>query len=298
MNLGRGFPVPLEKGVAQNGNIWIPSTPDKPVLQRSNNAQSEIPQNQIEGESWSDLVDMYEDYLRNKQPHKFDLNRTIGLNYREHNNQGFAPVETYDRLQQNSSPTGIVGLKSRVQNSRDVAPVEAYNRLPLNFSPTGCTGVNSVEHNLQDVSILQKFGSLNPNAGRIGSYAQNLGEVVRPQKVNSLAELLGMGSVMRAPPSNGSPNRSTCFVGKPTVICPLSQVESNQVAYASVGTRLQQNHILQESNQVAYATVGEKLQQTHILHANCDVGGYNLQEMTNSEYITCETSFLNLFFCI
>ncbi|KAI3458882.1 hypothetical protein Pfo_015545 [Paulownia fortunei] len=267
MNLGRGFSIPQGKGVIQNGDIWIPSTPDKPVLQRSNNAQSEMPQNQIREENWQDLLGIYTGVLQNEVcnglPQKFNLNSLVGPNSREHNIQGFAPVNTYNSLQQNPNPTGVVGLNSGVQISRDVAPVETYNRLLQDFNPTGHIRVNSgMEDNNQNVSTLQKVRRLNQNAGRIGSYVHNLGEVVPPQKVNSLAELMGMKSAAHAPPSNGAPNRSTCALGRPTIICPHSQLESNQV--------------------VTYASVGAKLQQSHMLHADRDVGGYNLQQMPNS----------------
>lgn len=313
MDVGRGFSIPLEKGVAQNGNTWIPSTPDKPVLQSSNSAQSEVPVDQIGQQSWDDLVDIYGEFLRYKQPHKFDLNEALGVDYREHNNQGVAPVETYNWLQQ----TGIVGLNNMVQNSQGVASVEACNSLPVNFRPSGCIGANYVGHNIRDDGTLKKFRNLNHNAARIGSCMQNLGEVVPPQKVNSLtevlppqkvnslgevvnslgevvrpqkvhtlAELMGMRSVTRDSSSNVSPKGSTFFMGKHTIICPLSQGENSQVAYASVGAGFQQNHNFHDRNHVAYAMVGNKLHQDHILRVSNDVGRYNLEEMPNSEFIT------------
>lgn len=273
MGRGRGSSIPSEKGVTQNRNIWIPSTPDKPVLQRSNTAQSEIHENQIGGENWLDLIDIYEDYLRNKQPHSFDLNRSEGLIYGEHHHEGVPPAESYSKLQQ----------------SQDIAPVEAYNRLPLSFNPYGCTGVSSLEHNNQNLSMPQKFKSLNQNSGRVGSYVQNLGEVV-PQKVNSLAELTGTMNAMHVCSSNGSPDPGTFSVAKPTITCPFPQFECNQVAYTSVGGRVQQNHMLHGSNQVAYATNGAGFQQHHAFHGNHDAGGYNRQEIPNSEYIACKIS--------
>ncbi|KAK6136029.1 hypothetical protein DH2020_030239 [Rehmannia glutinosa] len=244
MNLGRGFPVPQEKGVAQNGNIWIPSTPDKPILHRSNNPQSEMPQNQMADENWQDLLGIYSGVLQNDVsnglPQKLNLNSLIGP----------SPVETYNTLQQKSNPTRVVGVNSKVQNSRNAAT--------QNFNT----------NNIQDFSTLQKFGSLNRNASIGSSNMQNLGEVVYPQKVNSLAELMDMNRARCAPPPNGS----TFVVGRPTNICPHSLVESNQATYASVGA---------------------KLQLSHILHANRDVGGCNLQEMPNSRPSLCNYN-LNL----
>ncbi|KAL8538774.1 hypothetical protein ACS0TY_000692 [Phlomoides rotata] len=342
MDLGRGFLIPLEKGVAQNGNTWIPSTPDKPVLQSSNSAQSEVPVDQIGGQNWDDLVDIYGELLRSKQPHKFDLNESLGVDYREHNNQGVAPVETYNRLQQNLSSAGMVGLNSMVQNCQSVASVEACNSLPLNFRPSSCIGVNDVGHNIRDDAALKKFRKLNQKAARIGSCVQNLGEVVPPQKVNSLtkvlppqkvislgevvppqkvnsltevlhlqmvnsltevlspqkvnslgevvrpqkvhtlAELMGTRSVTRDPSLNVSPKRSAFFMGKPTIICPLSQGENSQVAYASVGAGFPQNHNFYDRNHMAYATVGAKLHKDQNLHVSHDVGCYDLEEMPNS----------------
>ncbi|KAL7147119.1 hypothetical protein ABFS83_06G087000 [Erythranthe nasuta] len=227
MNLGRGFHVPREKGVMQNGGNWVPSTPDKPiVLQMSNNVESETPRNQMGEENWMDLLGIYSDVLQNEVsnavanevsnalPQEFDL-------HSPNNVQGVAPVETYNTLQ---------------RSNRDFAPPEVYNRPPHNF---GGAGVNRVDHrhNFEDVSTMNKFGSSN----------QNPGEVVLPQKVHSLAELMGMRRAPCAPTSYGAPNGSNYVVG----------------------------------NHVNYAVGGANLQQNPALHARCNGGGYNLQEMPN-----------------
>ncbi|KAH6760448.1 HhH-GPD base excision DNA repair family protein [Perilla frutescens var. frutescens] len=250
MEQGRGSSITWEKEVTQNGNIWIPLTPDKQVLQSSNNTWSDMQQNQIGEENWHDLIDVYEDYLRNKQPHSFNLNKSEGVICTEHNHEGVPPAKNHSRLQQNLSP-----------NCQDVAPVEVYNSLPLNCNPNSCTGVNNLE---QNVSILQRLRSLN----------QNSGEVVPPQEVNSFADLMNIMSAKRSHSSNGSPDGSTFLEGYPTISSPVSQVESNQVAYASAGLRVHQNHILHGSN--------AGFQQREIFYGNHDGAGYNQQEILNS----------------
>ncbi|KAK4385627.1 Transcriptional activator DEMETER [Sesamum angolense] len=265
MNLGKGFSVPWEKGVMQNGEIWIPATPEKPVLQRGNSAQSEIPETQIGEGNWQDLLGIYTGLLQNEaangQPQKFNPNVVLGPNGRERSVQGVAPVETYNRLQQNYNPTAVVPVSTRVQSSRDVAPVGNYNRLPWNFNSSDRISINIMDRNIQDVRTLQHSRSLNQNAGGVGSSVQNVGEAIPPQKVNSLAELMGMRSATRALPPNLAPNESTYVVGRPTSICLHPQGERNQMAYASVGGKHQKNHIL---------------------HAIGDGDGYNLHETPNS----------------
>ncbi|KAL8497725.1 hypothetical protein ACS0TY_021161 [Phlomoides rotata] len=93
---------------------------------------------------------------------KKDMRKLHEPDYREHNNQGVAPVETYNRLQQNLSSAGMVGLNSMV--------------------PSSCIGVNDMGHNIRDDAALKKFGKLNQKAARIGCCVQNLGKVVPPQK--------------------------------------------------------------------------------------------------------------------
>ncbi|KAG8380597.1 hypothetical protein BUALT_Bualt06G0032000 [Buddleja alternifolia] len=246
MNPGRGFSIPREKGVIQNGDIWIPATPNKPVLQRSGYSQPEMPQNQIVGsEDWQDLLGIYTGLLQdepcNEPPQKFSQNNVVGPNNREHN----------IRVQQIFNPNGLIGLNHGLQNSRDVVPVETYNGHFRTLNPTGPIGLNPREYS----SSIQRVGST-------GSYVQNLGEVVPPRKVDSLAELMGMKSVTHAPTSTGAPYRSTNVVNKPISICPHSQGESNVRDYAS----FRMTH-----------------QQDHVVHANGgDTGGYNLQETPNS----------------
>ncbi|KAL0317330.1 UNVERIFIED_CONTAM: protein ROS1A [Sesamum angustifolium] len=251
----------------QNGEIWIPATPEKPVLQRGSSAESEIPETQIGEGNWQDLLGIYTGLLQNEaasgRPQKFNPNVVLGPNGRERSVQGVAPVETYNRLQQNYNPTAVVPVSTRVQSSRDVAPVGNYNRLPWNFNSSDRIGINIMDRNIQDVRTLQHSRSLNQNAGGVGSSVQNVGEAIPPQKVNSLAELMGMRSATRAPLPNLAPNESTYIMGRPTSICLHPQGERNQMAYASVGGKHQQNHIL---------------------HAIGDGDGYNLHETPNNNW--------------
>lgn len=281
-----------EKGVMQNGNRWIPSTPQRPVLQGSSNAQSEIRQNQTGRENWGSLIDMYEDLLQNKKPHGFDLNVSEDPSLGAQNYEGVPPAENYSSWQQSLPQTGILGMNGKVQNSQDVAPFEAYNMYPLN------PGVNNLELNNQNVGMLQKLGSLNPNARTDGSSSQNLGEVVSSQEVNSFSELMRVVSAKHSPPLNGTLYRGTFCEAMPTVTRPVSQLVSNN-PYASVGVRAQQNHILHASNHVAYATVGAGFPGSHVQREYHDGGGYNQQEILNSKYTLARKILFTffLFYC-
>ncbi|XP_047969418.1 protein ROS1C-like isoform X2 [Salvia hispanica] len=284
MEQGRGSSVPWEKGVTLNGNIWIPSTPDKMVLQSSNNARPEMKQNQIGQHTWHNMVDVYEHLLRDQQPPRFDLNRREGPSYTEYNHEGVPPAGNYSRPHQNMPPTTNLGMNGKVQISQDAAPVEAYNWFPSNPVQNNCIGVNQ-------------------NAGGNGSNLQNIGEVVTRQEVSSFADLMCIMNANDSPSPNGLPYRSSVLEGKPAITCPISQVESNQlygpvgagpeqnyiflgsnhVGCASVGVRAQRNHVLHESNHVAYATVGAGFPLSHIYcGSHDDGGGYNQQEIPQS----------------
>lgn len=69
-------------------------------------------------------------------------------------------------------------------------------------SSAGLDGVNHWNRGIQDVDKLRSFGQ---NCGKAGSYLQNLGDVVPPQQVSSLAELLGIsGNTLNAPAMKAS----------------------------------------------------------------------------------------------
>ncbi|KAL1532086.1 protein ROS1C-like isoform X2 [Salvia divinorum] len=288
---GRGSSVPWEKGVTLNGSIWIPSTPDKMVLQSSNNARPEMKQNQIGQHNWHNMVDVYEHLLRDQQPPRFDLNRREGPSYAEYNHEGVPPAENCSRLQQNLPPTRNSGMNGEVQINQDDAPVEAYNRFPLNSDRINCTGVNH-------------------NAGGNGSDVQNLGEVVSRQEVSSFADLMCIMNAKRSPSPNGLPYRSSVLEGRPAIPCPVSQVESNHlyasagagphqnhifpgsnhVGCTSVGVTTKRNHILHEGNHMAYAPVGAGFPQSHAYYGSNDDGGYNLQKIPKSRPLVAKSA--------
>ncbi|KAI3470567.1 hypothetical protein Pfo_027230 [Paulownia fortunei] len=263
MNLGRGFSVPQEKGVViQNGDVWIPATPEKPVVHRPNHCPVGMQPNQMGAGNWEDLLGIYSGVLQDETcsglPPKCNPNSHVGLNRGEPTIRDFAPVATYKRVApQNFKPTGFVGLNCREHNVGDVAFVETSNRLPQSSNPTGLVGMNHREHNIQDVIPVEKFRRFNQNDRYVGSYLQNLGDVVPPQKVNSLTELMEMKRSLNGPPTNG--DRISHVVDKPSG--PHSQVERHWKTYKPDSMMLLQNHIL---------------------HTNQDIGGYNLQQIPNS----------------
>ncbi|XP_059665988.1 protein ROS1A-like [Cornus florida] len=65
MNFGRGFPIPPENDIQIRGS-WMPVTPDKPILQRSNSIPVERQGNRVERGDWQELVGMYEGVLQEK----------------------------------------------------------------------------------------------------------------------------------------------------------------------------------------------------------------------------------------
>lgn len=268
MNLERGFSVPQEKGVIQNGDVWIPATPEKPVVERPNQVLVGMQQNQIGEENWQELIGIYSGVLRDEAcselPLECNPNSHVVLNHEELTIRDVAPAATYNRVPQNFRPTGLVGLSGGEHNVQDVAFVETCNRLlPQSSNSTGLVGMNHRKHNIQGVAApVEKFRSFNQNDRSTGSYLQNIGDVVPPRKVNSLDELMGMRSNLNAPTTNG--DRITFVVDKPTSIGPHSQVERNWKTYRPDSMTLLQNHIL---------------------HANQDIGGFNLQQIPKSKQI-------------
>ncbi|KAK6144649.1 hypothetical protein DH2020_021469 [Rehmannia glutinosa] len=209
----------LGRGISvphEKGGVWIPATPEKPLI--INNGPVGMQQNQIE--NWQDLIGIYTGVLQDELPPEFNPNSNVGLNCREN-------------------------------TVRDLAYVDNCNR---SHNQTGLTGLNHGEHNIQDVD---KFRNFNRNARIIGPYLQmqNLGNVVPAQKVNSLAELMGMTNGLK----NG--DRNTCVVDKRTSIGSQSRVERNWKTYEPDSTILLQNQIL---------------------HTNQDDGGYIPQRIPNS----------------
>ncbi|KAK4480404.1 hypothetical protein RD792_013476 [Penstemon davidsonii] len=275
MNLGRGFSFSQDKEILQNGHIWIPATPEKPVVQRPNYPPAATPENPVmqrpnyppaatpekpvvqrpnhpqadTTENWQDLLGMYTGLLQ-------DEACNVPSQKYNPNTSDMALVSTYNSLPRNLNRTGLVQRNREEQSIRNFAQFETYNRLPQNFDSNGLIGMNLREQNTRDVSI-EKFRSLNQNTGSIGSYMQNLDNVV-PRKVSSLAELMGMKSALNAPLTNGEPNRSAFGVQKPINIIPQSQAESNSMTYKSASAMIQPNHNLQD---------------------NYGLGGFNLQQM-------------------
>ncbi|CAI9773035.1 unnamed protein product [Fraxinus pennsylvanica] len=222
MNLGRGFSIPRDKGVVQNGDPCIPLTPDKPILQRSSHLPAEM---QPGSTNWQDLLGIY---------------------------TGFLQDETCNGAQQNFSRPGYVGRNQGEFNDRDVAPIQGFRSFNQNsrnggsyirnLTPTGLLGhQNHGQHSNRDVALTEKFGSFDQNARNVGSYIKHLGNDI-PQKVNSLVELLGTKHAVLTPPRVETANRN--FVVDKTILSPHSQVLTNRTGYKYNSSTFQQNHTL------------------------------------------------------
>ncbi|KAL2525946.1 transcriptional activator DEMETER [Abeliophyllum distichum] len=221
MNLGRGFSIPRDKGLVQNGDPCIPLTPEKPIPHRSSHLPAEM---QPGSANWQDLLGIY---------------------------TGFLQDEACNGAQQNSTRPGFQGQNNGQFNNRDVAPIEEFRSFnqnagngssyTRNFTPTGLLGHrNQGQHSNRDVAVIEKCESFNQNARNGGSYIQHSGNDIPLQKVNTLVELLGTKNAVHTPPTIGTAN--TSFVMNKTILSPHSQVLTNQTGYKYTSSTFQQNH--------------------------------------------------------
>ncbi|XP_073126216.1 transcriptional activator DEMETER [Henckelia pumila] len=271
MNQGRGMPIPLENKVMKSGEIWVPPTPEKPVLQRSSHVAAEMQQNPVGAENWSDLLGIYTGFLQDEisnglppgfNPPGFDTFSHVGLNHGELGQQ-VAPRETCNGLPPNLNATSFIDLNQEC-SVQDLTFVETCNRIPQESNPTGFVGQKrwELEHSLRDVAPVENLRILNQYGGTVGSYAQNL-DVLPPQKVDSLAELMGTNKHPRTTLTNGPPNRPASIIGNSTIINQHSLVRSNGKMHGSTSSMLLQNHLLNE---------------------NWHFGGHNLQHISTNTF--------------
>ncbi|XP_075485377.1 transcriptional activator DEMETER-like [Primulina tabacum] len=266
MNIGRGMSIPLEKEVVKNGDIWVPPTPEKPGVHRSSYVAAEMQQNLTVAENWCDLLGIYTDLLQdetgNHLPPGFNPCSLAGLNHGElgHN---VAPIETCNGLPPNLNATSFIDL-NRKSDVQDLTFVETCHRIPQDLNPTSFVGQNQweLEHGLRDVAPVENLRILNQYGGTVGSYVQNL-DVVPPQKVDSLAELMGTNKHPLPTLTNGPPNRSASIIGNSTIFNQHSLARSNGKMHDSNSSILLQNHILNE---------------------NWHVGGHNLQQISTNTF--------------
>ncbi|XP_022860434.1 transcriptional activator DEMETER-like isoform X2 [Olea europaea var. sylvestris] len=214
MSLGRGFSIPRDKGVIQNGDPCIPLTPDKPILKRS--------EMQPGSTNWQDLLGMYTGFLQdetcNGAQQTFTRPGFVGQNQGEFKNRDVGPIREFRSFNQNSGNGG-----SYIQN----------------LTPTGLLGhQNHGQHSNRDVALTEKFGSFNQHAR---PYVKHSGNDI-PQKVNSLVELLGTKNAVVTPPRVETANRN--FVVDKTILSPHSQVLTNRTGYKYNSSTFQQNHTL------------------------------------------------------
>lgn len=182
----------------ENRDVWAPVTPEKPVEQQSNPVPVGMQQNQEDqegagDENWQDLLGIYTDVLQDEScglPPAWNPNSCIGVNQVEPPIDNFAPAST------NIGPAGVVGL----QNRHGVSSGETGNTmLPCSSSSAGLVGVNHWHCGIPDVAPVDKYRGFDQDAGNAGSYLQNVGDAAPPRKVNSLAELLGIGNSLNSP---------------------------------------------------------------------------------------------------
>ncbi|CAA3007926.1 transcriptional activator DEMETER-like [Olea europaea subsp. europaea] len=221
MSLGRGFSIPRDKGAIRNGNPCIPLTPEKPILKRSSHLPAEL---QPGSKNWQDLLGIY---------------------------TGFLQDETCNGAQQNFTRPGFIGQnRADFIINRDVGPIEelrSFNQnngngdpYIKNYPPTALLGhQNHGQHSNRDVALIENFGSFNQNARNVGSYLQHLGNDT-PQKVNSLAELLGTENAVHKPSRIETANIGSFVVE--TILNPHPQVLTDRTGYKNTSSTFQQNH--------------------------------------------------------
>lgn len=199
MNLEREFSVSKEKR-----DVWAPLTPEKSVIPRPNQVPVRMQQNQIGGENWQDLLGFYTDVMQDEScglSASWNPDSHASVSQGDPTIQNFAPVASLNKVPQNIGPTGVVGR----HNVEGVAFAESCDMLlPRNSGSAGLVGMNHWNRDIQDVIPVDKFRDLDQNARNVGSYLLNVGDVVPPRKVHSLAELLGMRSTLNAPTTNPS----------------------------------------------------------------------------------------------
>ncbi|XP_057789395.1 protein ROS1A-like [Salvia miltiorrhiza] len=174
MNLERGF-----------HDVWAPVTPEKPVEQRSNQDHKGV-------ENWQDLLGIYTGVLQDEScglPPAWHPNSCVGMNPVEVE----PPIKNFVPVPQNIGQAGVVGL----HNGHGVASAETCTKmLPCSSGSAGVAGESNWNHGIQDAAPVEKYRSFDQNAGYAGSHLQNVGDMVTPRKVNSLAELMGIGDAL------------------------------------------------------------------------------------------------------
>lgn len=227
MNLENGFSV-----IQQNRDVWIPATP---VHTPNQALQVEM---QKGGENWDELLGIYSGVLQDQNcselPPEYSFNSLVDPTQIE--------LVTRDFPQYDGAP----------QIGQNVAFAEMYNTmLPWDNNSTHLVGL--------DYNPIDKWRSFNQNATSYVSYLQNKGNVVPHQRVDSMAELLGMKSTLIAPIMTGG--RITC--AEPAPIGPYLQLERHWNA----------------------CRTDDMMQlQKQIFNGNQDVGGYNLQQIPTSKH--------------
>ncbi|KAL3520825.1 hypothetical protein ACH5RR_018974 [Cinchona calisaya] len=141
MNLGNGFPIPQENGVTNNGDPWIPLTPDKPVMRAANPVSAEMQGSLSKNTNWQERLGM-QSQISAEKPLMCAAN--------------LVPDEMQGSLSKNTNWQEQLGMQSRFLTEKPV--MHAANPVPAEMK--GCLSKNA---NLQEVLGMQsRFSTEKP----------------------------------------------------------------------------------------------------------------------------------------
>lgn len=182
MNLGKGFLIPQGNGVINNGDPWIPVTPEKPVMRMPNTVPAEMQGSLIKGTNWQEQLGMQNRY----SPENTVTQTTYPVACDMQGDQA-----------EGNSWLELLGIYSEVLQETP------KNEAPQNFNGAGL--LDRGEHNIQDGAAVRTNGCFNQNAG---SYTQNIAKDIPARNNGSLMQLLGTKNAPAILPINGTPSRS------------------------------------------------------------------------------------------
>lgn len=223
MNLGNGSLIPQANGLINNGDPWIPVTPEKPVIRATKPVPADMQGSLTKGTNWQEQLRIQT---------QFSLEKTVM--------QTTYPIagEMQGDQIEGTNWMELLGLYSGVLQETP------KNEALQNFNGAGLLGRG--EHNTQDGAADQANGYFNRNTG---SYTQNIAKDVPVVNNTSLTETLGIKNAPAILPIDGTPCTSTHGTAKPSFTSSYPPVENQWANYQSVGSMLLQQESALHTNQ-------------------------------------------------
>ncbi|XP_027111389.1 transcriptional activator DEMETER-like [Coffea arabica] len=182
MDLGKGFLIPQENGVINNGDPCIPVTPEKPAMQMRNTVLAEMQGSLTKATNWQEQLGIQ---------NRFSSEKAV-----KQTTYPIACEMQGDQVEGNNW-LELLGIYSGVLQETP------KNEALQNFNGAGLLGRG--EHNIQDGAAVRTNGCFNQNAG---SYTQNMAKDIPARNNSSLMQLLGIKNAPAILPIDGTPSRS------------------------------------------------------------------------------------------